>query len=142
MIKSIITNRDRLTVPCDQTHPNDVDSFLLDLVDTAQHFAAKPVGCLGLAAPQIGINARMFVMFHEGRFMAIINPEIKKRTGAINYKGEMCLSRPDVVVRKGRRKKIRVKYTDEAGDVVERNFSNLNARIFQHEFDHLNGILI
>lgn len=109
-----------------------------DLLDTAR--AHK--NCLGLAAPQIGFNACVFVMSDHGELITVINPIIIKMSGTKDYKHEACLSRPGASVKVQRSIKIRATYRDQHGTKYERNFTGINARIFQHEFDHLNGILI
>jgi len=141
-VKSIVTNRKKLEqvsesllfVGGDETYRPLV---IKDLLDTAD---AHP--CLGLAAPQIGYLVRAFVMRYEGEYLIVINPEILIAKGQRDYKREGCLSRPGITVKKGRHKRITVKYYNEAGDSIERKFTNLNARVFQHELDHLNGVLI
>ena len=96
---------------------------------------------IGLAAPQVGINEQIFVVdVGQGPF-AVINPRILKRKGnAILEEG--CLSVPGVLVHVKRPQTIVVQYLDENNNVVEREYTDLLARVFQHETDHLNGRLI
>ncbi len=105
---------------------------------------------IGLAAPQIGRSIRLVVVDitredDEVRDpMVLFNPEIEPEDGdnpLVPYE-EGCLSVPDVycdVMRPGR---IKVRYTNEKGEAVEkRNVDGLLARCIQHEVDHLNGVL-
>lgn len=109
-----------------------------DLIDTA---SAHP-NCIGLAANQIGYNARMFIMKYGSEFILIVNPVITKE-GRIKKKAlEGCLSYPGKQVKVERYSQIVVNYINADGDVVQTKFSKLNARVFQHELDHLNGEVI
>jgi len=113
-----------------------------DLYDTL--YAANGVG---LAAPQIGENLRVFVIDvgTDPKTMnpiTFINPKILKREGAINsYEG--CLSFPDAYTNVRRYKYVKVKALDIKGRpfILEADEGSLLARAIQHEFDHLDGIL-
>ncbi len=113
-----------------------------DLYDTM--YAANGVG---LAAPQIGENVRVFVVdcgvdVKSMNPITFINPKIIKKEGAINsYEG--CLSFPDAYTNVRRYKSVKVKALDIKGRpfVMEINDGSLLARAIQHEFDHLDGIL-
>jgi len=101
-------------------------------------YAAKGIG---LAAPQVGINQKIFVMDSgEGPFF-IVDPQILRRSG-FECMEEGCLSLPGKVVNVRRAKTIRVRYLDQDNRAVERTFSGLAARVFLHENDHLLGKLI
>ncbi len=113
-----------------------------DLYDTL--YAANGVG---LAAPQIGENVRVFVIDvgTDPKTMnpiTFINPKIIKKEGAINsYEG--CLSFPDAYTNVRRYKSVKVKALNIKGKpfVMEAGEGSLLARAIQHEFDHLDGIL-
>jgi len=96
---------------------------------------------VGLAAPQVGISQQIFVADAGDGPLGIINPKIIKKTGSIKVE-EGCLSIPGVQVNVSRPKEIWVRYTDENGDKVETHLTELLARIFLHENDHLQGKLI
>lgn len=94
---------------------------------------------IGLAAPQVGLSKRIFVMGNENKLFACINPEI------INGEGELmdregCLSFPNLWLNVKRHEKIQVKYYNAVGGEIVTEFSGLIARVFQHERDHLDGI--
>lgn len=96
---------------------------------------------LGLAMPQIGISKRAFVAFFKGEVRICINPRIWDAKGTI--KGtEGCLSLPGESGIVARHKKITALYTDENGNRKSMELKDLDAAVFQHELDHLNGILI
>jgi len=93
---------------------------------------------VGLAAPQIGINKRIFVMGNPGLSYVCVNPEILEGTG--NVKGEEgCLSFPGLYLHVNRYETVKVKYYDILGKEQIKEFAGLQARVFQHEYDHLNS---
>jgi peptide deformylase len=99
---------------------------------------------VGLAAPQVGINQRLFVMNHTGLpadDRVFVNPELFDITG--NEEGEEgCLSLPEIHAMINRGKAVRIIAKDVNGNPIEQTGSDYIARIWQHEFDHLNGVLI
>lgn len=101
------------------------------------------VSGLGLAAPQIGISAAMIVVDAAGGsgLYKLINPKIVRQEGQFIME-EGCLSLPGVGVRVKRAKKITVEAQDDSGKQVFIEAEDLLACVFQHEVDHLNGILI
>jgi len=99
---------------------------------------------VGLAAPQVGILIRMFVMNPTGEpddDRVYVNPELRDATGS-EVAEEGCLSIPDVHVQVRRATRCRLVAQDLSGRPVERIGEGLEARIWQHEIDHTNGILI
>ncbi len=96
---------------------------------------------VGLAATQVGVPQQIFVTDIGEGPMAVINPRVIKRSGAVLLE-EGCLSVPGVTVKIKRPQKIKVKYLDEYSKIVEREYTDLMARVFTHEIDHLRGKLI
>ncbi len=101
---------------------------------------------IGLAAPQVGILKRIFVMDCADKdknalVHICINPEITWVSDEKNTYEEGCLSIPDVYSEIERPSKIKLRYLNEAGETVESYFEGLEAICAQHELDHLNGIL-
>lgn len=94
---------------------------------------------IGLAAPQIGINKRIFVMGNPTQSFICVNPEIVSGTGKAKEQ-EGCLSFPGLWLHVNRYETVQVKYQDILGKTHEREFTGLAARVFQHEYDHLNGL--
>lgn len=95
---------------------------------------------VGLAAPQIGLNLRLFVMDCDGIKLIAANPEIAATEGEQSGQ-EGCLSVgkvPAVVVRP---QKVRLRAQDEKGEWFEREAEGYAARCFMHETDHCNGKL-
>jgi peptide deformylase len=102
---------------------------------------------LGLAAPQVAIDAQLIVMQfpgidddHPGPEVVAINPVIVATKGK-NKDREGCLSFPSLYQDILRYKTVTVKYYDLDGQLHETTASDLSARLWQHEIDHLNGVL-
>ena len=112
-----------------------------DLIDTM--YDADGVG---LAAPQIGINKRIFVMDcssenEEKDCRVVINPEIEHASEELGSYKEGCLSIPGITEEISRPKVIKVLYQDINGDLQRNTYDDLWSICFQHELDHLNGKL-
>lgn len=122
-----------------------LDSDTSDLVQALKDYVTQNDG-LGMAAVQLGVHKRLFVMrkpFNSDNLLVVINPHIARREGHA-VKGEGCFSLPETpgeaMVR--RASMIDVTYDDEEGVTHEDTFVGMDARIFQHELDHLDGILM
>ena len=96
---------------------------------------------VGLAANQVGLTQRFFVCEVEGNVKKIINPEIIEFSEEEIEMEEGCLSIPGIYKRVKRPEKIKVKYLNEKGEKIEEELDGIWARVFQHELDHLNGVL-
>lgn len=96
---------------------------------------------IGLAAPQVGVSEQIFVADIGEGPLVVVNPRILSRSGS-HIKEEGCLSIPGIVLNVKRPQKIRVKYLNEDNKVVEKEYSDLTARVILHETDHLKGKLI
>lgn len=94
---------------------------------------------IGLAAPQVGISKRIFVMGNQDKLFACINPEIIEGSGQVMDQ-EGCLSFPDLWLNVKRHETIKIKYYNAMNGSVELELSGLMARVFQHERDHLDGV--
>ena len=119
-----------------------------DLKDTLS-VQKEPEG-IGLAAPQIGKNLRIFVANYKDFERVVINPQILdiEKSKGQEAKGknkkeilEGCLSLPYYYGPLKRAPKITIKYLDEKGKEVTETFEGFNAQIVMHEIDHLEGIL-
>jgi peptide deformylase len=102
---------------------------------------------IGLAAPQVGHSIRLVVMDtewsdegKERKPAVIVNPEIVLREGRISWE-EGCLSVPDYTAEVERAERVVVRYRNLDGDEVTEDVTGLRAVCFQHEIDHLDGIL-
>lgn len=98
-------------------------------------------GC-GLAGVQVGIMQRFFIMKYAGTFHTIYNPKIIKYSHNYLENGERCLSLPGKTIVKMRARMINVTYQNKDFKKVHDRLSGIDAIIFQHEYDHLDGILI
>ena len=96
---------------------------------------------VGLAAPQVGVMERVFVYEVEERAGAVINPVIVARSSDVVEDEEGCLSLPGLLYPVVRSSAVRVSGIDEEGRPVTLEGSGLLGRVFQHEIDHLDGIL-
>jgi peptide deformylase len=95
---------------------------------------------IGLAAPQVGRDERVFVAEVDEHRLALFNPEIVRAEGAARGE-EGCLSIPDVYGDVERATRVVMRGVDPSGAEVEVEASDLLARCLQHELDHLNGRL-
>ena len=96
----------------------------------------------GLAAPQLGESKRVFICMDEkGKIHPFINPEIVEESVEDCLFQEGCLSVPGVQVKIWRPQRVTVEYTKRNGERVRQEFDGLLARVIQHEFDHLEGII-
>ncbi|MEG1555076.1 MAG: peptide deformylase, partial [Rikenellaceae bacterium] len=122
----------------------DLEQFIKDMFETM--YASDGVG---LAAPQVGKSIRLFVIDtnpfmdedKEGIVKVFINAEIIERFGEEEYFNEGCLSVPGINEDVLRYNKIRIKYLDENFVAHEEVFDDVAARVIQHEYDHLEGML-
>lgn len=97
---------------------------------------------VGLAGPQVGVLLRVIVVQDGDKTIVCVNPEITRQSRATSVQEEGCLSIPNTFLLIRRPASITVAYQNLQGTLVRRNATGLTARIFQHEIDHLNGILI
>jgi peptide deformylase len=131
--------------PVDDVHDPSVKAAIVDMYDTLR--AAKS---FGLAAPQIGVDLRILVFgiapnkYHPGEELpltTLINPWIEMLTEETVEGPESCLSVPGMRGLVPRFTHIRYGGTLENGARLERTARNFHSRLFQHEYDHLDGIL-
>lgn len=95
---------------------------------------------VGLAAPQVGVGKRVFVAEVEDKIHVLIDPQIVRRVGE-DVATEACLSIPGIVADVPRAASVTVKGKSRRGRGVTVRASGLLARVFQHEIDHLDGVL-
>ena len=101
----------------------------------------------GLAAPQVGVSRRLFVIEGDAgpvetpQPMVFVNPEIELGGDLVPFE-EGCLSIPDVRVTVRRPQAVRIKAVDVHGEPFELEDDDFLARVWQHEYDHLEGVLI
>ncbi len=123
-----------------------IDRFDERLVEETQRMADVMHDSLGigLAATQVGVMHRVLVYRVEpdAAVAVLVNPEIEWRSFEEEVAEEGCLSLPGVLVEVERPVYVRVKGRDERGDALLIEASGLEARVLQHEVDHLDGVLI
>lgn len=129
---------------------NPSDRQISELIDTLIHTAIAYKG-VGIAAPQISNSCRLFIVASHpsSRYpqapkmqpTAMINPRILSRSPEMVKDWEGCLSVPNVRGLVPRSPLIEVEYTTKEGEVKQQVLRDFVARIFQHELDHLDGII-
>lgn len=131
--------------------PNDFLKIKMDVFDFESNDAPKiaeemindmiKFNGVGLAANQVGFNGRIFVMKPQtGKPYAVINPTIEQVSATSKLDIEGCLSFPNLFLYVNRPDKISVNFLDIDGKNVTMLLEDFEARIFLHEFDHLEGI--
>lgn len=126
------------------------DPEIQQLIDDLILTAAEASG-VGIAAPQVSESLRIFIITGiasprypdapETEAKVIINPEIVWISEELEKGWEGCLSIPGLRALVPRHKSIRAVYRDRDDNFLEEEFSDFEARVFQHEYDHINGIV-
>ena len=134
------------SVPPERLAEPEVQTLIDDMLATME--AASGVG---LAAPQIGLGWQLFVYiavdpdseegFEAAERKVLVNPAVEPAPGELVYDWEGCLSIPDLRGLVPRHPEVRVHALDRHGEPISFVASGYEARIVQHEFDHLNGIV-
>jgi peptide deformylase len=125
---------------------NEVERFdddLARLADKMAHLMNDAHG-VGLAATQVGVLQRLFV-FREGEnedVTVIVNPEITKRSKETTVADEGCLSLQGVLVPVERAREVTLEGQDLTGKALRLELDEMDARVVQHEIDHLDGVLM
>jgi peptide deformylase len=121
------------------------DAALADLAKTMLAVMYDANG-RGLAAPQIGVTRRVFVMDAAWKTgcatpVVFVNPQMTACSDTVAVLAEGCLSIPDVTTRVARPAQVTLTWQDTAGRAKTGTFTGFQAACVQHELDHLNGIL-
>lgn len=134
--KLIIAPNSLLTTVCEVVKDGeDVSSIVRDMM----HILINSITGIGLAAPQAGHLKRIILVLHNGFSVGMINPEIVFFGGIEKNMQEVCLSYPGISKELKRYTYIKVNYIDEKGNQKNGTFIDLQARIIQHEINHLDG---
>jgi peptide deformylase len=115
--------------------PVNPAEFASSLVETCKKHKGY-----GLSANQCGFRYRVFVMGADNDYVAFFNPKIINRTGEVHME-EGCLSFPMLLLKITRPSYIEVEYQDFEGNTKKTQFTGISSRCFQHELDHMNGIV-
>ncbi len=115
-----------------------VTSQFIELAESMENLM-KPTGA-GLAAPQVGISEAFFIYDIGEGLRLVVNPQILERKGSASDE-EGCLSIPGVWASIDRATEITLSFLDHSGKRRIRKYTDFEARVIQHEFDHLQGTL-
>lgn len=128
----------------------DIDQSIIELIEDMK-FTVNNVNGVGIAAPQVFESKRIFIIatkpnerYPNAPYLepvAMINPEIKELSDEREIDWEGCLSIPGIRGLVPRSKNVVVGYTNRSGEKVTQKYNDFLARVIQHEFDHLEGIL-
>lgn len=124
----------------------DLSSLIDEMFDSM-----KKAEGVGLAAPQIGLSIRLFIIDtapfqelypnEEAIQEVFINPKIEEYLGEDFSFNEGCLSLPDIHEEVIRKSEVIISYTDRSGNKLKKHFKGMAARVIQHEYDHLEGLV-
>ena len=115
----------------------DREKVKQDLIDSMEHYQG-----VGLSANQIGIAERVFIMYEDvntRKILTCFNPKILETSKEEILIDEGCLTYPGIWLKVKRPIAIKVEFEDEKGKKHKRTFDDLSSRIFQHEYDHMEG---
>lgn len=132
------------SVGTDELRSDEIQTLIDDMIETM-----REAGGVGLAAPQIGVPLQLFVYLavdldrgrDEAEEKVLVNPAVEPEPGEPVYDWEGCLSISDLRGLVPRPQAVRVHALDRHGRKLDFHASDFEARIIQHEFDHLNGIV-
>lgn len=135
----------KIAAEIDRDYP-ELDKLVADMFET-MHYSEG----LGLAAPQIGKSIRLFVIDGDplaedepelaGFTRTFINAKIVERSGELVAMNEGCLSIPNLREEVKRESVVRIQYYDERWEFHDEIYEGYKARVIQHEYDHIDGIL-
>ena len=129
----------------DSNYPN-LNDLIVNMFETMHNASG-----IGISAPQIGLPIRLFLIdltpYHEDNpsipkiKKVFINPKIISESGQDVIHNEGCLSIPGVREDISRKSQVKVSYLDDKFNSYNEDIDGVYARVFQHEYDHLNGVL-
>lgn len=131
-----------LSDSCENYKPEEINDELRALIDQ-MYLTMEEADGVGLAAPQVGLNKRLFVVDtgskDEGaKAFAVINPEVLDLSGEQTFE-EGCLSVPGYFRKMNRSAQIEIRYLDEFGTEQNLKADGFLAVVLQHELDHIDG---
>lgn len=135
----IVTNEKVLRTVC-QPITKENPKYMNNLINNMIKLMIENNGC-GIAAPQVGINKRLFIaVLDNSKLELFVNPTIINHSEKTEIDTEGCLSVPNKHGEVERYTSIKVKYFNGKVNKTE-EYAGMNARIIQHEYDHLQGVL-
>lgn len=115
----------------------DAPQLSVEMIDIMLFHAGR-----GLSANQLNLDARIFVMQKSsGEYITAINPKIISKSKKTQLDTEGCLSYPNIFLEISRPKSVEIEYYDEHENKITEFLTGIDARCFQHELDHLNGVV-
>ena len=117
------------------TEPETRKEILDNMIESMKHY-----GGIGLSANQVGIALRMFVFGDSKNYIPCFNPKILEYGGPEVAIEEGCLTHPGLFVKIFRPEWIVAQWEDENRELHKENYTELQSRVFQHEYDHMEGI--
>ena len=138
-------NKEILRTVCAEV--NEFDESLVSLAEEMIETMHDPKAPgIGIAAPQVGVDARLFIVtLGVGTKLekdhVMVNPVLISESKEVVLAEEGCLSLPGQYGNVLRPLKIEVEYQDLRGKIIKKTLEGLDARVFLHELDHLNGVL-
>ena len=138
VFKLIESTHPMLKLPIEQCSDEiDRNKVKEDLIDSMKNYKG-----IGLSANQIGIMERVFVMYSDVKkreIIACFNPQILSVSNKKVLMDEGCLSYPGLWLKVNRPDAVEVSYEDENGELHKKAMFGLECRVFQHEYDHMEG---
>jgi peptide deformylase len=136
---NIVTNESELRNKCTPI-AKETPQYMNSLINGMVKLMIESKGC-GIAAPQVGVNKRLFIaVLDNERIELFVNPVILSHSEETEIDTEGCLSVPEKHGEVERYTTIKVKYFN-GKEVKTEEYDGMNARIIQHEYDHLQGVL-
>lgn len=135
--------------PVDQNEitSQSVQGLIDDMLETASQTPEDGFITAGLAAPQVGVSQRIFLVIKEGssrknpEYEIYINPELEFPRNELVESEESCLSTPGLCGKVRRYESVEVTYFDREGNKQRKKLNGEHAVFTQHEYDHLEGVL-
>lgn len=119
----------------------EVNGKLVSFANNSMRLVMQQEKGIGICAPQVGRSLRI-IGITDGKYEIMFNPAIEGMGDAKSTDTEGCLSIPNVFLPVERINNISISYLDKNGEIVQKELQGMQARIFQHEFDHLEGLTI
>lgn len=139
-MKLVEDDSNLLREPCKEFDFNDPPFDIIEYSKELVKFMYDNNG-YGIASNQIGVPYRIFAMRGHPENFVCINPKIIDTSHETILLEEGCLTYPNLVIKIKRPRNIRVRFHTPNGDVKTEKFTGMTSRVFQHELDHLNGVL-
>ncbi|MAH48515.1 hypothetical protein CMI37_22000 [Candidatus Pacearchaeota archaeon] len=135
----IVTNINKLHKKSELVAVKNISRAFSQLLTRTIH---QRKGSVGFAGNQVRMKESVFCALIDGKWRLFANADIVHKSWIKNSGEEECLSLPNKKFQVKRYNKITIRYQDAKGETLKESFEGFNARVIQHEIDHLNGILI